>query len=327
MTARQSVAAVGEGVLRHEAQALLSAADRFHAPSFERAVSLVTGCEGKVLTIGAGTSGIIARKLAATFTSTGTPSIFLHPSDALHGGLGAVETGDVVLAISNSGETGELLVMLPYLRSRHVALLAIVGNVDSSLARAADSVLDASVQEEAGPLGLAPTSSSTLALAVGDALAMAVLARSNFTQEAFARNHPSGRLGRRLTLRVEDILSFGLPRPAVAPHETLMAAIEKIGAGGVGAVLVLEDDVLVGLITDGDVRRALLAGVTDPLSTTVEEVMTKSPEWVALGTLAYDALQRMEDRKSQISVLPVVDVSARKCVGVIRVHDLVRAGI
>lgn len=314
-------------MLRAGAEALLAAVDRYDADAFDRAVALIRDCEGKVLTTGAGTSGIIARKIAVTLTSIGTPSMFLHPSDALHGGLGAVETGDVVLAVSNSGETGELLVILPYLRGRNVSLIGILGNLDSSLARAADVALDAVAGDEAGPLQLAPTTSSTLALAVGDALAMSVLAVSEFDHESFARNHPSGRLGRRLTLRVEDVFAHELPRPSVPGDASMMDAIEQIGAGGVGAVLVVDGERLIGIVTDGDVRRALRAGISDPVSTPVRDVMTSDPEWVALGTLAYDALQQMEDRESQISVLPVVDTGAERCVGIIRVHDLIRAGI
>jgi arabinose-5-phosphate isomerase len=314
-------------VLRSEAQALQTAADRLDGERFERAVQLVRECTGKVLTTGAGTSGIIARKIAATLTSTGTPSIFLHPADALHGGLGAVETGDVVLAISNSGETGELLIILPYLRSRHISLVAILGNLDSTLARAADVALDATADAEVGPLQLAPTTSSTLALAVGDALAMGVLAGTSFDHEGFARNHPSGRLGRRLTLRVDDILDGPLPRPEVPNSASMMDAIEQIGAGGVGAVVVLDGDQLVGIVTDGDIRRALRSGVTDPMKTMVTDIMTSEPECVPNDTLAYDALQRMEDRDSQISVLPVTVGETRDYLGVIRLHDLVRAGI
>lgn len=322
-----SAPTTGARVLRDEAAALLAAADRVDAGAFEAAAGLVIGCTGKVLTTGAGTSGVIARKVAATLTSLGTPSLFLHPADALHGGLGVVETGDVVVAISNSGETGELLVILPYLRHRRVSLIAILGNLDSTLARESDVVLDAVVEAEAGPLQLAPTSSSTLALAVGDALAMSVLAATGFTPDDFAANHPSGRLGRRLTLRVEDVVSGALPRPVVGADASMMDAIEQITTGGVGATIVLDGDRLVGIVTDGDVRRALRSGAIDPVATRVVDVMTASPITISREMLAYDALQTMEDRESQISVLPVVDPSDGACVGIIRVHDLVRAGI
>jgi arabinose-5-phosphate isomerase len=323
---RMSVSSIAADVLSAEACAIQAAADRVDEAQFDHAAQIICACTGKVLTTGAGVSGIIARKISATLTSTGTPSVFLHPADALHGALGVVETGDVVLAVSNSGETGELLVFLPYLRSRHVSLISILGNTDSRLARASDAILDAAVDGEAGPMQLAPTSSSTVALAVGDALAMAVLATKGFTPDQFARNHPSGRLGRRLTLTVEDVVVGALPRPTVQRDQSLMDAIEQIGAGGMGAVLVLEDELLVGLVTDGDVRRSLRGGPVDPLHTKVAEIMTSDPTVVVSGTLAYDALQMMEDRVSQISVLPVVS-SDGKCLGLIRVHDIVRAGV
>ncbi len=320
-------AEVCKEVLRREGEVLLAAADRWDDSAVDRAVALIRSCAGKVLTTGVGTSGIIAQKIAATLTSTGTSSVFLHPSDALHGGLGVVETGDVVLAISNSGETGELLVILPYLRHREVSLISVVGNLDSTLARASDVVLDATTDGEVGPMQLAPTTSSTLALAIGDALAMAVLSRSGFTEHHFALNHPSGRLGRRLTLRVEDVVPGGLPRPTVGVDDTMMDAIEAIGAGGVGAVLVIDGEVLAGIVTDGDIRRAFHGAAVDPMTTPVTAIMTSSPIVVSNGTLAYDALRTMEDRASQISVIPVVDRATARCLGIVRVHDLIRAGI
>lgn len=317
-----------DAVLRGAVSALTAAADRLDGSAVLRAVKVMVACEGKVLVTGAGTSGVIARKIAATLTSTGTPSMFLHPADALHGGLGAVDAKDVIIMISNSGETGELLVILPYLRHRHVRMIGILGNTESTLAREANVVLDASVEAESGPLGLAPTNSSTVALAFGDALAMAVVAAKGFTPDAFALNHPSGRLGRRLTLLVEDVVPGGLPEPSVEGDATLLDAIGAIGDGGVGAVAVVNGDgVLSGLLTDGDVRRALVEGDPSVMHRTVGEFMTKSPAAVALGTLAYDALQTMEDRSSQISVLPVVRGDGGIYVGMLRVHDLVKAGI
>lgn len=320
--------ALAADVLTAEADCLRAAAERLDGGAYAAATEIVLRCAGKVHLIGAGTSGIIARKIAATLTSTGTPSLFLHPADALHGGLGVVQTGDVVIAVSNSGETGELLVILPYLRKRNVALISILGNLRSTLANESDAVLDAAVGAEAGPLGLAPTSSSTLALAVGDALAMAVLAAKGFSAENFALNHPSGRLGRRLTLRIEDVVPGGLPRPAVGPDVPLLAAIEKITEGGVGAVAVVDPrGSLVGIVTDGDVRRTLQSGLIDLGSARVSGVMTAGPVTIEQGTLAYDALQRMEDRPSQISVLPVVSPGTDRYEGLVRIHDLIRAGI
>ena len=314
-------------MLRTEAKALLDAADRLDASAFQRAIDVLAGCGGKVILTGAGTSGIIARKIVATLTSTGTPSAFLHPSDALHGGLGAVSAHDVVVAISNSGETGEVLALLPYLRNRQVPLVAIVGNLRSTLAQASTVVLDAAAEREVCPFNLAPTSSTTVALAIGDALAVALLQVKGLTPEAFALNHPSGRLGRRLTLRVGDLMHEGDRRPAVAPDATWLQVVAAISDGGLGAVAVTgPDDQLLGIVTDGDLRRALQRTAPADLAVmTAETIMTASPVSVGPQVLAYDALQRMEDRPSQISVLPVVD--GDRCVGLVRVHDIVRAGV
>lgn len=315
-------------LLRMEARALLDAADRLDARCFQRAVDLLAGCTGKVILTGAGTSGIIARKIVATLTSTGTPAAFLHPSDALHGGLGAVGAGDVVVAISNSGETGEVLALLPYLRNRTVPVVAIVGQLRSTLAGAADVALDAAAEREVCPFNLAPTSSTTVAVAVGDALAVTLLQVKGLTPEAFALNHPSGRLGRRLTLRVADLMHGGERTPAVGRDASWLDVVSAIGDGGLGAVAVLAPDgALLGIVTDGDLRRALRK--TDPAAltgVTAASIMTADPVTVGPQVLAYDALQRMEDRPSQISVLPVVD-GARRCMGVVRLHDIVRAGV
>ena len=319
---------VAKRVIEDEAAALLEASSRLDASQMAAAVAVVAACEGKVLLTGTGTSGIVAQKIAATLTSTGTPALFLHPADALHGGLGVVQRGDVVVAISNSGETGEILVILPYLRSRGVALVSIVGNLGSTLAEGSDVVLDGTVRGETGPLGLAPTCSSTLALALGDALAMAVLETKGFTPDAFALNHPSGRLGRRLTLKVEDVVIGDLPTPQVQVESTLLSAITAISEGGVGAVAVVEGEALAGLVTDGDIRRALLetSDAAQLLQSTVAQVMTPQPMTAQRGQLAYDVMQTMEDRPSQVSVVPLVD-DAGRFVGIVRIHDLVRAGI
>lgn len=314
-------------ILRIEAQALLTAADRLDEESFGAGIELLVKAPGAVVCVGAGTSGIVARKIAATLTSTGTRAVFLHPADALHGGLGVISTGDVVIAVSNSGETDEILGMLPYLRTRSVRLIAIVGNRDSSLAAAAEVVLHAAVEAEACPLDLAPTSSSTVAIAVGDALAIGAMRKMGLTPEGFARNHPSGRLGRRLTLEVRHLMRPLAAIGHVEPTTEWWNVLSAISAGGVGSVLVLDQDGgLAGLITDGDVRRAM----QDPEAVvrggmTAKEMMTVAPTVVDGGTLAYDALRLMEDRPSQISVLPVSENG--RPAGVVRLHDLVRAGL
>lgn len=313
-------------VLRIEAQALTAAADRIDEQAYAAAQKLLSNAVGPIVTTGVGTSGVVARKLAATFTSTGSRAVFLHPSDALHGQLGLLQDGDVVVAISNSGETEEILAALPYLRSRRVQIIAIVGTTDSTLGRSAAVVLDAYAEVEACPLNLAPTSTTTLALAVGDALAVGLMTYKRVTPEGFARNHPSGRLGRRLTLSVSDLMQPLDAIGNVARDTSLLDVLACITSSGVGAALVLDEQTLVGIVTDGDVRRGLGALGDDALSSlTAGALMTRTPLTVAPDAAAYDALLMMENRDSQISVLPVVDDGM--VLGLVRLHDLVRSGL
>jgi arabinose-5-phosphate isomerase len=316
------------GLLRMEAAAVLRTAARLAPADVERAVSLLAACRGKVVTTGVGKSGHIAQKAAATLTSTGTPAVFLHPSDALHGGMGLVAEDDVCLFVSNSGETAELLELLPYLQHRRAPVLAVVGNTASALARRADVVLDASVEQEACPLNLAPTTSTTVALAVCDALAMALMSVKRLTPEDFALNHPGGRLGKRLTVRVSDLMRGGDENPTVGVAATLLEVVQAIGRGGMGAVNVLDGgDRLAGIVTDGDVRRALQRmRLEDLAGLTAEGLMTREPVVVAPELLAHAALQLMENRPSQIAVLPVVNAGGR-CVGLLRLHDIIRSGL
>lgn len=315
-------------LLRMEAEAVNCAAGRLKSAEVERAMRMIVDCRGKIVLLGVGKSGIIAQKIAATMTSTGTPAVYLHPSDALHGGLGLVNRGDVVLALSNSGETDELIVIIPYLRSRGAGLIAVVGNSRSTLARQADAVLDAAVDQEACPLNLAPTTSTTVALAIGDALAMTLMRVKGLTPEMFATNHPAGRLGKRLTLRVADLMHGSRDNPVILSGAKWLEVIRAISNGGLGAVSVVDGERrLLGIITDGDLRRALEnCRPTDYDSLECETIMTKEPVKVTAEVLAYDALRIMEDRPSQISVLPVVD-SAGRSIGLIRVHDIVRSGL
>lgn len=314
-------------LIRLEASALVAAADRLDEGVFTSAVELLCSCDGKVVLTGAGTSGYIARKLAATLTSTGTSAIFLHPADALHGALGIVASDDVAVMITNSGETDELLVLLPYLENRKVPVVAIVGNPGSTLASRATVVLDAGVAREACPLNLAPTASTTVALAVGDALALGVMEAKGLTPEQFAFNHPSGRLGRRLTLTVRDLMTPGDSHPRIAPAATWTDALAAVTHGSMGAVTVEEGGILVGIVTDGDLRRAVVGvGPEAAASLPVSEFMTRQPTTVLPTLLAYDALQQMESRPSQISVLPVVDELGH-CLGMVRLHDIVRSGV
>lgn len=315
-------------LLELEAAAITQAARRISPEQLERAVELLLACRGKVVLTGVGKSGLVARKIAATMTSTGTAAVFLHPSDALHGDLGIVSPSDITLVLSNSGETDELLAILPYLKRRGVPVVAIVGNPASSLGRGADAVLDASVDQEACPFNLTPTTSTTVALAIGDALAITLMQAKGITQSDFAFNHPSGRLGKRLTLKVRDLMHGGRENPTVGPQANWIEVAAAISEGGMGAASVVDEaGRLLGIITDGDLRRSISRLETaGPQTLCADEIMTRSPVVVGPDLLAYEALQLMENRPSQISVLPVVDEEGF-CTGLLRLHDIVRSGL
>ncbi len=315
-------------LLRIESEAIAQTAIRLDAEQVELAVDLLSSCVGKVIILGVGKSGIIGQKIAATMTSVGTAAFYLHPSDALHGGLGIVQADDVVILVSNSGETDELVAMMPYLQNRQAGIIAIVGNINSTIARRAKVVLDASVDQEACPLNLAPTTSTTVALAIGDALAMTLMKVKGLRPEDFANNHPAGRLGKRLTLRVADLMHSGEENPTIATGSSWVEVVRAISNGGLGAVCVVESSGrLAGVITDGDLRRAIEQTDHEALARlTCDEFMTRKPTVATPELLAFEALQLMENRPSQISVLPVVDSEGR-AVGLIRVHDIVRSGL
>ena len=315
-------------LLRMEAEAIAQTCARLGRAEVERAIELLAACRGKVVTVGVGKSGNIAQKVAATLTSTGTMAVFLHPSDALHGGIGMVTGEDVALVLSNSGETAEVVALLPFLQHRRTPVIAVVGNLNSTLAKRATVVLDASVEQEACPLNLAPTTSTTVALAIGDALAMTLMQVKRLTPEDFALNHPGGRLGKRLTLKVCDLMHGGDECPGVATDAPLLEVVREISRGGLGAVNVLDaSGRLVGIVTDGDVRRTLqTANLSELDKLKSEAMMTRDPVVVSPEMLAHAALQLMENRPSQISVLPVVEEGGR-CVGLLRLHDIVRSGL
>ena len=317
-----------QNLLRIEADAIAQTATRLDAAAVERVVDLLACCEGKVVILGVGKSGIIGQKIAATMTSAGTAALYLHPSDALHGGLGIVQANDVVIVLSNSGETDEIVEMLPYLKHRALPIIAIVGNLNSTLARSAEVVLDASVDKEACPLNLAPTTSTTVALAIGDALAMTVMKVKGLTSDDFAVNHPAGRLGKRLTLRVGDLMHRDGANPTIAAGSSWVEVVRAISRGGLGAVCVVEPDGrLAGIITDGDLRRVIERTNHDSLANLAcDDFMTRKPVVATPALMAFDALRLMEERPRQISVLPVVDEDQR-CVGLLRLHDIVRSGL
>ena len=313
-------------VRRMEAEAVLEQVERIDE-HFKAAVEMIMACPGRTVITGMGKSGIIGRKMAATLASTGTPSFYLHPAEGIHGDLGMVTEGDVVIALSNSGETGEVLHILPSLRRIGAKLIAMVGNPNSTLAKNSDIVLNVGVTREACPLGLAPTSSTTAALAYGDALALALLSKRKFTASQFAVFHPGGSLGRKLLLTVEDIMHSGTENPLVKADISVQDALFVITDKGLGAVSVVDDDnKMLGVLTDGDIRRGLSKGV-DFLKRPVTELMTASPKTITKEKLAAQALHIMEsNRPKPITVLPVVDAE-NHVIGLLHMTDLVRQGV
>jgi len=311
-------------VLATEANAILQLAARLGA-DFVAAVELILNCEGRVVVSGIGKSGHIARKLAATLASTGTPAFFVHPAEASHGDLGMITAADVVVMLSNSGESDELLLLTPHLKRQGAKIVALTGNDQSSLAQAADVHLDAAVDAEAGPLGLAPTASTTATLALGDALALVLLDARGFSVEDFARSHPGGPIGRRLLTRVRDVMVSGSALPIVAIDATLAEAVVTMSGKGMGMTAVADADGRVaGIFTDGDLRRCL-DRVRDLANVGVREVMTKNPRAIGPERLAIDCVELME-AVPKVTVLLVVDDDHR-LVGALHLHDLFRARV
>jgi arabinose-5-phosphate isomerase len=311
-------------VLRNESAGILSLIDRLD-DNFVRAVELIQRCTGKVVVTGVGKSGHICAKIAATLASTGTPSFFLHSGEALHGDLGMVMKGDVILAVSNSGETDELLKLLPHFKFHELKLIVITGNPESTLARAGEVVLNVMINEEACPLGLAPTTSTTAALAMGDALAVVLLEQKGFKPDDFAARHPGGILGRRLILRVEDIMYRDEQLPMVQEETLVRNALFEITSKRLGVTGVADSKgKLVGVITDGDLRRGLESR-GQILELKAKDIMTRNPKTIPAESLAMEAMSVME--RYSITALFVLQVSSKKPLGVIHLHDLVKAGI
>jgi len=312
-------------VIRVEAEALLALADSLNG-EFTKAVDLILSSQGRIVVTGMGKSGIICQKIASTFSSTGTPAFFLHPAEGIHGDLGMIMKGDVVIAVSNSGETEEVIRILPVIKRIGAQLISMSGCAGSTLAKAADIFLEIAVKEEACPLGLAPTASTTATLAMGDALAVALLVTRGFKAEDFALFHPGGALGKKLILRVEDLMHSGDAVPLVSEEVLMREAIFVITSRGLGITGVVDAaGSLLGVITDGDLRRALERGA-DILNATAGELMSRSPKKIAAGDLAAKALQRMEEH-SITSLFVFTDTSADQPVGIIHLHDLLKAGL
>ncbi|MDR4935296.1 KpsF/GutQ family sugar-phosphate isomerase [Rossellomorea marisflavi] len=310
-------------VLEKEANAILALSTTI-GDDINRALEMLLSCEGRVVITGMGKSGIIGRKINATLASTGTPSLFLHPSEGLHGDLGMVTKHDVVIAISNSGETDEVLSLLPSIQKIGSKMIAIVKNTDSTLGNKSDIALSIGQAEEACPLGLAPTTSTTVTLALGDALAVALLKARKFGPSDFALFHPSGSLGRRLLMTAKDVVNTSNKNPMVSPGTTIQEALFLMTAQGLGATSVVDEtNTLLGILTDGDIRRALTAS-QDILSSTVFDLYNPSPVVIEEHALAAEALKVMEEKK--VNVLPVVN-EYNKPIGMVHIQDLVNLGL
>jgi arabinose-5-phosphate isomerase len=311
-------------VLKIEARGINALGERL-GDSFLRAVELLYDCQGKVVVTGMGKSGIVCRKIAATLASTGTPSFFLHAGEGIHGDLGMVMRGDVIVAVSNSGETEEILKLLPHLKLNGLKLIVMTGKLDSSLAKAGDVVLDVGVREEACPLGLAPTASTTAALAMGDALAVVLLEKKEFKEQDFALRHPGGILGRKLILKVKDLMKKGDEIPLVREETPMKEALFEITSKRLGLTGVVDGEgCLVGAVTDGDLRRGL-EKKGDIFGLKAAELMTRGPKVIAAETLAAEALAVME--QFPITALFIVDQQSKKPIGVIHLHDIIKAGV
>lgn len=309
-------------VLQIEADGIIGVMDRLDK-GFVKMVDLIDRCKGRVIMTGIGKSGIVARKVVATLNSTGTRSIFLHPVEAMHGDLGIVGNDDVVIALSNSGETDELNALIPSLKRIGCTIIAFTGRIDSSLGKQSDLVIDVGVAREACPLGLAPTASTTAMLAVGDALAVTLLEKHSFGSSDFKQFHPGGQLGQRLCLNVAEIMLTGKKIPRVTKDQSMRSAIKEINRGKLGTTLVVNrEDILLGIITDGDIRRHL-SNHKDIHQCRVRHVMTKDPKALSPRNLASDALSVME--KNQITVLPIVN-AVQKVKGILHLHDILGKG-
>jgi len=311
-------------VLEQEAQAIKSLIPRLN-DQFLKAIELLAACKGRVVVTGMGKSGIIGRKIAATLASTGTPALFLHPAEGLHGDLGMLGHNDVVIALSNSGETEELVRILPVIKRRKAPMICLTGNLHSTLAKYGDAVLDVGVQEEAGPLDVVPTSSTTAAMAMGDALAVALMEQRGFQAEDFALLHPGGALGRRLLLRVEDAMHVGDTIPRVRPTTPVKDVILEMTSKKLGCTTVCgADGRLAGIVTDGDLRRLLQRKPEGVLTLTAADIMTARPKTIARDELAAKAVQVMEEH----SILVLVVIDRKQAVeGILHLHDLLKLGV
>lgn len=320
----ENILDIAKKVLKKESEAVEALVERLDI-NFERAVELIIKSEGRVVVTGMGKSGLVGKKIAATLASTGTPAFFLHPAEAIHGDLGMVTSDDVIIAISNSGETDELVGLVPFLKRFDVGLISMTGNSGSTLSRASDVDLDVSVKEEACPFGVVPTSSTTAAMAMGDALAVALLIKRGYKEEDFAFFHPGGSLGKKLFTKVKDLMHTGNAVPVVSPETPVIKAVMEISSKRLGlTVITAEDGKISGIITDGDVRRGIEKWGKAFFDMKSGEVMTKNPTAVSEDDLAAKALSIMESKSITSLVVPDEEGRAK---GIIHLHDILKKGI
>lgn len=313
-------------VLKEEADAITNIG-RNAGKEYVEAVEAIYNCKGKVVVTGIGKSGLIGKKIASTLASTGTPAFFMHASEGLHGDIGMINKEDVAISISNSGESEEVLKLIPVFKRLGIKIITITNNPQSNLAKHSDIILDLNVKKEADPLNLAPTTTTTATLAVGDAIAVSLLKKRKFKSEDFAMLHPAGSLGKKLLLKVDDVMHKGEDNPIINEEENMKNTIIEMTSKRLGAINVVNKaGILTGIITDGDLRRVLEKYGAGIFSKKAREIMTGSPIRIQSGRLGTEAIHIMEDRPSQIMVLPVVD-KENKPVGMVRIHDLIKAGI
>lgn len=315
---------IAKKVLKTEAEAVSSLIDKLNS-NFEKAVEIIYKSNGRVVIIGMGKSGLVGRKIAATLASTGTPAFFLHPAEASHGDIGMVTSHDVIIAISNSGETEEILDLIPFLKRFNVNIVSITGNPNSTLSKAADVILDVSVKEEACPIGVVPTASTTAAMAMGDALAVALFLKRGYKEEDFAFFHPGGNIGKKFFIKVKDLMHKGNQLPLVSVDTPMSKTVIEMSSKRLGhAIVIKKDGTIVGVVTDGDVRRGLEKWEGRLFELTAEEIMTRNPRTISEEELAAKALSIMENHS--ITALIVPD-SENKPRGIIHLHDILRKGI
>ena len=320
----ENIIDIAKKVLKIEADAVAALAERLNS-TFEKAIDIIFKSKGKVVVTGMGKSGLVGKKIASTLASTGTPAFFMHPAEASHGDLGMVTSDDVIIAISNSGETEELSGLIPFLKRFNVSLIAMTGSLNSTLAKSADVHLDVSVKEEACPLGVVPTASTTAALAMGDAIAVALLVKRGLKQEDFAFFHPGGNLGKKLFIKVKDLMHTGDALPFVSPEAAMTKAVVEISSKRLGVAIVSDTSrKILGILTDGDIRRGIEKWGKEFFDMKAGEVMTKNPKTISEEELAVKALSIMETHS--ITSLAVPDLDG-KAIGVIHLHDILKQGI